>query len=246
MSYVVCFHGIDHKCGTSMLAQCTAERLAADFHDKKVILVHAEQGPGNTYAPMVNESLEHIRPYLAEKLIDTEELLTKCRYRDNLFILGGVSRPGSNYLYHPDMAEYLIEKISEIFDYVICDTGSEIEHGMCIGALFKADAVYQVITQSETAVRRYEALCTLFEKLNLKAVKLVINKYENDRLNSVKLLKDRLVIKEEDIICIRNSSFGSKAEEDGKSLLCYRDKNFAKGIREICDDIIQRSKQDNV
>ena len=70
---VITFHGVDHKCGTSMLAQCTAEKLAQERPDLRVLLVHTEPSCGDDYSPMLNESIERINNSIASayEIIDS-------------------------------------------------------------------------------------------------------------------------------------------------------------------------------
>lgn len=246
MAYVVSFHGCDHKCGVSTISQSVAEKAASALSDKRVLLIHTEQGPGNDYSPMIGESLENIRPYLAENLVNTDELIDKCKYKNNLYILGGASKPGSSGLYHPDMAEYLIQKVSKVFDFVICDTGSEIEHGMCLGALCSSEAVYQITTQSEIAIKRFEWQASLYDKLRLKIAKLIINKYNGKEINSKDIIAARLGFKNEDIVCVKRSSYGERAEDEGKSILSFRERAFSKSIDELFSDIVKRSETSDV
>ncbi len=241
MALVISFHGCDHKCGVSMIAQSTAERLAAHFSEKQVLLIHTEQGIGSDYCHAVSETLENIRPYLAEKLIDFSEIISDCKYKNNLFILGGASKPGSMHLYHPDMAEYLIESVRKHFDYVICDTGSEIEHGMCLGALCSSDAIYQITSQSEIALKRFEWQQSLYSQLRLKIRKLIINKYSHKEVNTKEIIAGRLRFDNDDVICVKNSNYGVSAEDYGKSILFYKDRAFSKSIELIVSDILQRS-----
>lgn len=246
MALVISFHGCDHKCGVSMIAQSTAEKLAASSPQKNVLLIHTEQGTGSDYCPSVSETLENIRPYLAERLFDFSEIISDCKYKNNLFILGGASKPGSMHLYNPDMAEYLIESVRKHFDYVICDTGSEIEHGMCLGALCSSEVIYQITSQSEIALKRFVWQQSLYSQLRLKIDKLIINKYSPKEVNSKELIAKRLGFNIDDIICVKYSNYGVSAEDYGRSILFYKDRAFSKSIDLIVSDILQRSLSGDV
>lgn len=239
MGLITAFYGADHKCGTSMIAQSVAEYIAENNKNQNVLLVHTESGTGDLYSPSVQESLESIRPYLAEKLIDTRSVTEKSRYKDNLYIINGPSKPGTSGLYHPDMAQYLFESLSESFDFVICDTGSEFEHGMCIGALFGADKVYVVTTQQEYAVRRYEWTRSFFEKVAIRPSAVIVNYYSGYGLNTRKMISDRAGVAMDRIFCVRRSEYGQRAEEDNKTILSLRDRRFAKDIAIVAEDILK-------
>ena len=240
MGRIITFYGADHKCGTSMMAQCFAEYAASKFKEYNVLLVHAENGDGELYSPCVHESLETIRPYLAEKLIDCNSIMEKSRYKDNLFIIGGASKPGTANLYHPDMAQYLFSALAGSFDLIVCDSGSEIEHGMSLGAMFGADLMYVILTQEEYCIRRFEWVKALFDKINIKPAGAVINCFSADAVNSKDLIAMRMGIDESCIFCIRESKRGKDAAQDGKSLLAYKDAKFRKDFLSAAENILER------
>ena len=59
MSIAAAFLGCDHRVGTSMICQSTAEYLAERYIEKKVLVIHAEASFGTDYSPCVSESMEH-------------------------------------------------------------------------------------------------------------------------------------------------------------------------------------------
>jgi len=243
MGVVISFYGSDHKCGTSMIAQCFAEYTASKYKDTDVLLVHTESGDGEAYSPCVNESLETIRPYLAEKLIDCSSLMEKSRYKDNLFIIGGVAKPGTSSQYHPDMAQYLLASLASQFDYVICDTGSEIEQVMALGTLFCSDYIFVVTTQDEYSIRRYEWVSPLFQKLGIKPSGMIVNKYTKDEVNDTEIIAMRSGIEANALLLIRNAKNGKKAEQESKSLLMYKDNRFSRDFINAAESILTRCNQ---
>lgn len=242
MGQILSFYGADHKCGNSMIAQCFAEYTAKKYPDQNVMLIHAENGEGLAYSPSVGESLESIRPYMAEKLIDCNAVMEKSRYKDNLFIIGGAAKPGTSNLYNPAMAQYLFASLSENFDYVICDTGSEIEHAMALGALYCSDAVYVVSLQEEYCIRRFEWVRPLLSKISINVSGLIINQYDEEEVNDKTLISLRSGIDEENIFCLRWTKNGRRAQEENKTLLAYKDARFIKNFTGIADTILERCK----
>ena len=238
MGIIAVFYGADHKCGTSMLAQSAAEYAAEKNKDMNVLLIHTESGCGELYCPSVSESLESIRPYLAEKLIDSRALIEKSRYKDNLFIIGGPVKPGSSALYQPDMAQYLLDSLSASFDIVICDAGAEFEHAMSLGALFSADKIFVVTTQHEHAVRRYEWTKALFKKLGINPSAVIVNCYSSFGINTPEMISERAEISEDRLLFVRKSENGQRAEEDNRTILSLRDVRFTKDIAKICERIL--------
>lgn len=221
-----------------MLAQCVAERIAERKPGFQVLLMHTEDGWGLDFSPKVCETFERIRPYLAQRLVDVDELMQKCLYKHNLFIIGGASRPGSASFYHPEMSEYLLESFAGKFDIIICDSGSQVEHGLALGALLSADCVYMVTTQAESALRRFERISPLYEKLGIRINKLIINAFQKSRINTLELIAMRMGFEAENIFCVKKSFYGAAAEHDGTSLLAFKEKSLIKSIDLIADSII--------
>ncbi len=238
MKKVFTFHGADHKCGCSMISQCVAEKIAKKRPDLNVLLVHAEESGCLGYSPKVGESMERIRPYLAERLLDVCDIVKKSEYKDNLYIISGTDKPGSSESFHPDMAEFFLKTISQSFDIVICDSGANMEHGLSLGALFSSDLIYIVLVQSESALKRYEWLMPLYGKLALNLGGYVLNKFTKYSAYTRDYVKRRLKTQRERVFTVRESSFGDLAEIDEKSLLAYRDSAFAKDIDALADDIL--------
>ena len=237
MSRVVCFHGADHKCGVTMLTQCVAERISQLEPSLKVLLVHSEGRGGTDYSPMVSESMENIKPYLSGKLLDPAELLGRARWRGNLFVIGGAGETGSIFSYHPDMGKYMIESLRGSVDVIICDTGSEIEHGLSLGTLLAADSIYMVMTQQESAVSALENKHLLYEKLGIDAGALIVNKHDKGSPYTVKYLAERLGVPAGKFRTVRRSDYGIQAETDARPLVSYSGSAFRKDIDAVAREV---------
>ena len=246
MNNVFAFHGADHKCGTSMIAQSAAEAIAARDKNLRVLLVNTSKDSTDLFCPNVCESLETIRPYLVEKLVDMEDLVQKSKYKDNLYIIGGMKKPGCITNFSPEMGEYLLEAASNLFDIIICDSGAEIENGMSIGSLFFADDVYMVITQSEACIRSYEYMMGFYKTLSLPVRKLIINKYSRNAVNNKNIICGRLKYSEEDLMYLSESMYSDKAEIEGKTLYQLKDVKFKKEIDLIAKDMLGRAGYGNI
>ena len=241
MGVIYTFFGADHKCGTSMIAQCVAERLSQKFPQCNVLLLHAESGCGRDFSPAVSESLDNIEKYLSEKVLDTSDFFRRSRYKDNLYILGGSAGIGNSANYHPEMCEYLLCELENCFQYIVCDGGCNIEHGMSLGALLSCSKSYLVSSQSESAIKRYGYVKPLFEKLDYRFEKLLVSKYDKRSIISKEMLASRLGFTPENSFCIPFSSFGNDAELDEKSLLCYRDNAFIKAIDTLIGEMLKEA-----
>lgn len=240
MKQICTFFGMDHKCGSTMVAQSVAESLAAKFQNRKILLIHTECDGNNIFSPNVGESLENIQPYLTERLIDMGEIAEKSRYKDNLYIIGGNYKPGSTSNLSPEMSEYLLDAAAELFDMIICDSGADLEHGMSLGSLFAANHIYLVTTSSEATVRKGEYSVSFFRQINLPITKLVVNKYSKRSVNSIDLISERLGFNKENLFVINESDNGDRAEHEERSIYSMKDSRFRKEIDRIADDIAER------
>ena len=239
MGRVITFHGMDHKTGVSQTALGTAESLAENYPYLKILLVHTEGRSGREYAPNIRETLESVRPYLLDRVLDGEEVGDKAQYKGNLYVLGGDETPGNAEGYLPDMAEYMLETFARRFDVVICDAGSEVEHAMALGALFSADRIYYVLSQSEICFKRAERLMPLYGSLDLPESRYILCSYDKNSPFSVSYGAKRLQTDPTDLFCVRTSRRGSDAEIEGKSLYSYRENPYRRDIDTVAADIVQ-------
>jgi len=230
---IICFHGADHKCGVSMISQCVAEALAEKYEDRNVLLVHTESNHGSDYFPQFSESMENIRPYLTGNLVDTEEVMEKARVSRNLSIIGGPTNSECSWDYRPDMTEFFLRALKDRYDYIVCDSGSELEHGLALGSMFAADIRCIVLGQNEMCLRRYEWMRPLYEKLNMFYGLYIINPYSRKNMYEKKYLAARLQLSTDKLITVRESSCGWRAEMEGKSLLNYKSKGYEKDINKL-------------
>ena len=239
MGRIITFHGVDHKTGVSQAALGTAESLAENYPYLKVLLIHMEGRSGREYAPQIRESLQSIRPYLLDRVMDGQEIGEKAQVKGNLYIVGGDEEPGSSEGYLPDMAEYMLDAFAQVFDVVLCDSGSEVEHAMALGALFSADRLYYVLSQSEICFKRAEWLMPLYQKLDLPQSRFILNHYDKGSPFTAGYSAKRLESDPSEIFCIRASRKGADAEIEGRSLYSYKESVYRRDVDAVAADIVQ-------
>ena len=243
MNNVFAFHGVDHKVGTTQIAQCVAELLSKKYPDSSVLLIQGDGGRGSEYCNHVNESIERIRPFLAQSVINTEEIKLKSLYKDNLYIIGGQDKPEFSEYLTPDMAEILIAAVKEVFDFVIIDTGSQIEDSFALGAVLSTDRLYFIINQRESTLRNYEFYSYLYERIDVVPDLIIINCFNKRSLYEKDYIEERLMIDESKILTIRESKQGAKAEINGKSIVSLKpEKAFINDLEEIIKDIVEHAR----
>lgn len=238
MNYKICFMGADHRCGTSMIAQCIAESIASTRRDLEIVLIHTEAKKGDEYTPMINESMDKLRPYLCQKLVDVDELARSSKYHKNLSIVGGAGDYQSSTKYNQEDVSYFLDHCLDKYDIVICDAGSEIEHGLCMGSILSSDDLYIVCTQRESAFRRLETYKALLDKVRGGYDYCIFNMFRRDSAYDLQYCKERLKLQDNQAFIVANSPFGDIAEIQSKSLMNYKSKAFSRDIEKITSRII--------
>ncbi|MDD3289587.1 MAG: hypothetical protein PHT29_01680 [Eubacteriales bacterium] len=239
MSGIYTFFGVDHKCGTSMLCQSVAELIANEMPNWKILVIHTEGAPGTDYASGTRESMERIRPELAEGLIDVRDIMARAQWHDNLYLISGADPLEGDGKYHPNVSDHLLRNLKGFFDLILCDSGSQIDHGLALGSLFASDGILLVMIQAESAVRRFERLIPLYHKLNVATLGCLINRYQDKNPYTLSYLRERLDQFSGDFYTVGESSLGLLAEAEGKALIHYKDKAFGKDVRSTANLILE-------
>ena len=230
MSGIYTFFGVDHKCGTSMLCQSIAELISKEMPDWKILVIHTEGAPGTDYAAGAKESMERIRPELAEGLVDIQDIMARSKWQNNLYLISGADPLEGDGKYHPNLSDHLLRQLKGCFDLILCDSGSQIDHGLALGSLFASDGIFLVMIQAESAIRRFERLLPLYHKLNVATLGCLINRFQDKNPYTVGYLRERLDRFAGDFYTVGESSLGMVAEAEGRSLIQYRDKVFGKDV----------------
>ncbi|MCR5481463.1 MAG: hypothetical protein K6F52_01520 [Clostridia bacterium] len=237
MENLYVFHGVDHKCGTTMIAQSVAEMLAESDRKKTVLLLSLA---GRRNADFVRESTDPIDCYksrIDSGLDVTKKLLRKNKCGENLYFISGVDNELEERYYLPQTAERLLEGLERDFDIIIADAGSEIDNGLAIGGLQMAKKKYLVMTQNESALRRYEKNWLLYESLKLNFSGYIINKYSDDSPYDISYLSRRMGVEKEMLHRINLAGSGLQAEMDCRTLLGYREEKYIQDVEKIADRI---------
>ena len=246
MSSIHAFHGADGKTGTTMITQCVAEYIASNRKEVKVMAVSIHGRPGTEYVDRVTESIEGIKLYLDNRLLDIQRLMAACKKTDNLYILGGVESIEHVRSYHPEMAAYLLEKLRETFDLVLADTGNDIDNGLAFGALECIEDRYCIITQQESILKRYERLKSLYDRLGLTFSSHIVNKYSHRHPCDIRYIIERLVLEKSELLKVEASEYGWQAESEHRTLLSYRNDTFSSDIRSIANRILSNARIDTI
>ena len=238
MGKIICFIGADSKCGTTQLALSCAEKTAKSLPDAKVLFLCTQENLGGEYLPRLGESMERIRPYIADGLFDVDEIVKRSEYFKNLHAIGGANQPSSVGYYKPEEVVAFLKALQEYFDYIICDCGSVIDHGLCIGAMLCAVRVYVVLTQTELCIKRLEYKKDYICKLGCEKKQFIINKFSESVPYDAEYLSERLGIENGLFYKVRLSKKGFRAEMTECSLLGISDRGFSRDITNLVKRMI--------
>lgn len=236
----VALHGGDHKVGVTMLAQCLAEHMVEHLEEMAVIQTGLQGNPGGDYCTAVVRTIEEMKSYLEQNLLHPQELLRDCKIQDRHYMVRGIEKPEQVRLYHPRMALYLVEQLKEQVQFVITDTGSEIDNGLAIGGLQAANLRCLVLTQQESILAHWERHLNLYRRLGIDFQMVIINRYLPEAAYTKEYIAERLGFPLDRILTVADSPYGLRADNEKKSLLQYKDERIRQGIRQICERWAER------
>ncbi len=239
MGRIITFYGLDHKTGVSQTAQAAAESIAERYPYLKVLLIHTEGEGGEEYAPRIRQSVEDLKPYLLEQVLDGREAAEQAQYKGNLYIIGGDGSAGSAEGYMPEMAEYMLAVFAQDFDLVLCDSGSRIDHPLALGSLFCAARIYYVLAQSEVCLKRAERQLPLLGSLNLSEARLVVNRFDRASAFDAAYVSKRLEKDPAGFLTLRPSRRAADAEVEGRSLYSFKESPYRKDVDALAEDIVR-------
>ena len=224
----ITFIGADGGVGTTMIAQATAEALADS--GLSVLFLSVSGHSGAEYISKECIGLDEIKNSLVNdilKLSDLRELIVKAGKFD---FIKGTENPLYYRHYMPQHVKTITELLSDDYDYIILDGGSDPQQGMHIGAIAASEDVYLVTTQNVKSLERYkEKEQDVYNEMRLSP-KIVLNKFLKsaayfDKAN-VERLYDASVV-----AIVPYSEYGMQAEINKASLNSERNfENAVKGI----------------
>lgn len=242
MSKIYAFHGVDGKTGTTMITQSIAELIASNYKDIKIMMISMHGRPGTEYVDQVGESIEGVKLYLNNRLLDSRKLIEDCRRAHNFYMLGGVENIGQVRSYHPEMAAYLLESLESELDLILIDTGNEIDNGLAVGALEYIGEKYCIITQQESILKRYERVKPIYEQLGIDFSLYIVNKYTDQDICDLRYIAERLSLDQKKLMKVEASGYERQAEWDHRTLLTYKDETFCRDIHSIANWLLTQAQ----
>lgn len=238
MNNVVAFHGAEHKAGCTMMAQAAAEVIAGMAREKSIAFVALNARKSAEFLYEETPVIDQFKAQLTSGIGVGKGLLRPCKIASNLYILSGVEKEEHARNYFPETAYTLLESLSEEFDVVIADTGSELDNGLAMGALQKAGHRFFLLEQAESSIRRYERQREYYQRFSIGFDRYIINKFADTDPYTLSYIASWLSLERNELFKVSFSSFGRKAEMEHKSILELKDEKFKKDIVKIANHIM--------
>ncbi|MGI6748656.1 MAG: hypothetical protein ACOX4V_10580 [Anaerovoracaceae bacterium] len=235
---LVCFFGIDHKVGTTMISQSTAELISFHYPNLKILFISMNGRESTEYVREAPISIDAMKYYIDNKMIIGADFLKTCTHKGNFYMMSGISNELESRYYYPDTVRCFLNEIAPEFDIIIADCGSDLDNGLAIGALSVSEDIFLIISQQESAIRRFEKLKPLMAELNIKKAVYIINKYKEQDPYGLNYLSDRLNIGKDNIWKVASSDYYRQAEVDYKTLLEYKNEMYIQDISLVANSIL--------
>lgn len=238
MNCMFAFHGVDHKVGTTMLTQSVAEMISEYNKELRVMLLHLNGRPGLEYASSIGETVEGIKLYLDNHLLQNGEWIPSCKKSDNLYQLGGIKSVGLSRHFSPASAAYLLDVIADEFDLILVDAGNDLDNGLAVGALEGISNRYCILTQQESMLKRYEENKTLYEQLGFSFSGIIVNKFHKQDPYSLDYMAKRLDFELEKLEKVELTNKDRQAEMEYRTLISFGDSNYNADILLIANHLL--------
>ena len=153
MEKVIGFFGGDHQVGATMVAQSFAEVLQQ--RGKKVLYLMGSGKFGEEFLPLSGKhSIDDLKASVRSGRVTAEDFYQNLEQIRGLWVLPGVRNQLTAGYFTENTFEVLLSEVSEDFDYVVIDGGSDANLGITISALNTADHRFFVTTQQSKSIRR--------------------------------------------------------------------------------------------
>lgn len=241
MNDMFAFHGVDHKVGTTMLTQSVAEMISEHNKELKVMLLHLNGRPGLEYAGSIGETVEGIKLYLDNHLLQKGGWIPSCKKSGNLYQLGGVKSVGLSRHFSPASAAYLLDVIADEFDLILVDAGNDLDNGLAVGALERIPNRYCILTQQESMLKQYEENKTLYDQLGLPFSHIIVNKFYKQDPYTLDYIGKRLSLSLDQLQKVELTNKDRLAEMEYRTLISYGDSNYNADILLIANHLLKQS-----
>ena len=246
MGQIVVFHGISHRAGCTMTAQSVAELAAAEKKELAVLFAALNGRESTEYMSEKTACVDEFKIQLKSGIGIDKGMVGASKKIENLYIISGVEKEEETRMYMPEMAEVLIQSLSDKFDLIVIDSGSEIDNGLAYGALKMKGLKYLVMEQTESSIRRFEKMRGIYEKLGICFDKYILSKYYSDDPLTANYTALRLSLNKALFFEVGFSDRGRVAEIEYKTLLDVGQDKYRAETVKITNDIMRMMNLDNI
>ena len=240
MKKIIGIFGGDSQVGTTMISQSMAECLKNC--GRQVLLI---QGSGKYGEEFMNGgsrySLDDIKANIISGKVSYEDIDQVVTELKGIFVIPSVRNPFTSKYYPENTYEVMLASVTDEFDYIVIDAGSDANLGLMISALNVSDSRYFITTQQSKSLHRLVQMKkNVTQPLRMEG-RLIINKYIKDP--ALFLKRDIEALCEmENASTVPYLEYGWQMEMEGRTLMHFR--KFAKAIEDIVGEFEQRPKKE--
>lgn len=245
MSRTILFAGSDSKVGTTMTAQSVAEHIATAHRNHRVLLAGFHGRSGTDYAGAATATLDQIRIPLEHGLLSRDALLDICRRNRRVSQLGGVSDRLERRRYGPEVPGRILDLLGGAFDVILVDAGNDLDDGLAVGAIRRADESVLLIAQRENALRRQEEAAPLARRLGFEPRLVVLNRYRDKDPYDIRYVAKRLDRTAQEILRLSENPAERTAEKEGRSLYAVGGSRYREEIRLIAERVLMNGPSES-
>lgn len=229
MENIKIFWGVDHKVGTTMIAQSYGESLASR-ENESVLLLTLSHNLGDDFFSEQAISINELRSKLSCGLLTEDDIRNSAVKGESIYKLNGLLDHKDMYAFTIEMIIDLLQISSRVFDYVIVDAGTGLNSPLSIGSLTSQAKNIFVLSQNESSLRKWNLVSDNMSKLSIMPQAVVINKFFKGDKYNLSYISQRTGIPQNLFETVTESEFGVQAESEQKTLLYFGESQFEKDI----------------
>lgn len=181
ISNVFCFSGATRGVGCTSIASSVSKQLSEN-EDFKVLHICLDGTEGFEYLlKSADSGIDSIKSKLLTGIVTTDEILDVCvEVKPNFYFLKGSALVPFVRQFTPESIEILLNEISNKFDVVVCDVGSDYTLGSTVGVMNYTPHRFIVTGQAPVPLRRFRnALHQILIPLGFQEFYTIINHYRD-------------------------------------------------------------------
>ena len=124
---LICFLGVDHKVGTTMISQSTAELISFHYPNLKILFIATNERESTEYIREAPISIDAMKFHIDNKMIVGADFLKTCTHKGDFYMMSGISNELEARYYYPDTVRYFLEEIAPEFDIILAHCRSQQE-----------------------------------------------------------------------------------------------------------------------